>query len=367
MSRDLQLAWSCPHLTVEEVVQLGADRRSLGTRQPVAGAGTVRILVNDTFTVPPEGVQSKAQLFSTDPGPYDLVENEDVITITTSGGTFTLALGVTGNVRWKTELIIQKLLSAEFNIGTLSSKNSHLVIEDSNTIGVDSFVKVTGTAAEALGFGADGVSERQRQARGRVVFPGWCLEVRTDDITNRFPKFNSVVRGNPVFKVTYTVPPSRCLRCGANEVENDYRFDNTGQALLVDDEDLLYQACLKMVLTDKGSNPFHPWYGTSIRSRIGSKALSSTAALISDEVRKGLTLLQRIQVEQSELQVVTPKERLYRLLDVSVAPHVQDPTTFLVGVTVQNASGEPINLSIVYAVPGVVSLMGSNGLLIGTE
>jgi hypothetical protein len=45
-------------------------------------------------------------------------------------------------------------------------------------------------------------------------------------------------------------------------------------------------------------------------------------------------------------------------------PHSQEQTTFLVDVTVQNASNEPIELSIVFTVPEVVALMGGNGLLL---
>lgn len=365
MSLDLQLAWPCPHLTVEEVVSLGADRRSLNTRQPVAGNQTIRILVNDEFFVPPTGLSSFAQLHSTESGPYDLVENEDILTITTSGGSLTVALGVSGQVRWKTEKIIQKLLTAGFNLGVLEVVRGHLVISDTNKVGVESFVKVAGTAARALGFGVEGVNGRQRQARGKVIFPGWGLGVREDEITNRYPVFVSPLKGDPLLKVTYTTYPSRCLRCGGTYVENDYRFDNAGRVVLVDNEDLLYQACLKILLTDKGSNPYHPWVGSSIRSRIGSKALSSTAAVISDEVRRALTTLQKVQIEQAQYQVVTAKERLYALLDVQVYPHAQDPTTFMVDVVVQNASGAPVDLSIVYTVPGVVSLMGSNGLMLG--
>ena len=50
-----------------------------------------------------------------------------------------------------------------------------------------------------------------------------------------------------------------------------------------------------------------------------------------------------------------------------VTRHVSAPSTWLVDVTVQNASGDPIALSIVYTAPGVVALMGSNGLMLGTE
>ena len=58
MSRDFQLSWPCPHMTMEEVVALGSNRRSLPTRQPVAGSGTVRILVNNDIFIPQAGLFS---------------------------------------------------------------------------------------------------------------------------------------------------------------------------------------------------------------------------------------------------------------------------------------------------------------------
>jgi len=365
MSTDIRLSWPCPHLTIEEVVSLGEDNRSLDTRQPVAGSGTVRILVNDELFIPQTGWYSAAQLYSSIAGPYDLIGNENELSIETSAGLFSIALSISGTSRWTTARVIQALKANGFDIGLLESINSRLVISDSNNVGTKSFVKISGTAASALGFGTTG-NNRQRQARGQKVYPAWRLHVRDDDIVNRFPRFDERIKNAPIFKVTYTVPVNRCLRCKATHFENDYRFTNTGAVILIDNEDLLYQATLKVILTDKGSNPYHPGYGTSITSRIGSKALSSTAAIVSDEIRRALTNYQKLQQEQGQYQVVTPKERLYSLLDINVAPHKEDPTTFLADVVVQNASGEPINLSIVFTVPGVVALMGSNGLIIGS-
>ncbi len=124
---------------------------------------------------------------------------------------------------------------------------------------------------------------------------------------------------------------------------------------------------LKILLTDLGSNPFHPWYGTSIRQRIGSKALMGVASVLSEDVRQALSRYQALQTEQAKYQVVSFKERLYGILGVDVKRHAQDATTFLIEVTVQNASGTPIALNIVYTVPEVVALMGTNGLMLGNQ
>ena len=367
MSRDYQLAWPCPHLTVEEVVALSTvDRQSLDTRQPVAASGTVRILVNDEFFIPQGGLYSTAQLFGTTSGPFDLVENEDILTVTTAAGTQTVTFNVTGTERLSAKKVIDRLRTANFS-GVVEVVNGHLVFTDASKVGIDSLVEVSGTAAAALGFGAANINGHQRGARGKQVYPGWQLHVRPDEITNRYPRFNSRIRNAPVFKVTYAVPPTRCLRCRGSYIENDYRFDQAGQAILIENEDLLYQASLKIILTERGSNPYHPWYGTTIKSRIGAKALGGVSSLISEDVRRALSRLQAAQNEQAKYQTVSFKERLYAIQDVQVFPHAQDPTTFLIEVTVSNASADPISLNIVFTVPETVALMGSNGLFLGPE
>lgn len=368
MSQDYQIAFPCPHLTIEEVVELDSgDRRSLDTRQPVGGAGTVQILANGTTPIPSSGLKSFASLYSSQSGPYTLVENEDEITIQTSEGSFTVSLGVKGRIRKSADLIVQSLKASALSNVVLENIGGHLAITDGNQVGTGSFVKVTGSAAAALGFGDPKKNGLQYRAQGKEIYPPWELVVREDEIVNRFPRFKSPVKGNPTFKVTYTVPPNRCLRCRATLIENDMRFTTSGQPLMITNEDLLYQAALKILLTDKGSNPFFTWYGTTIRERIGSKALGSVAAAISDDVRKSLDRLFTLQKDQSDFQQVTPKERLYQILSVNTRPHREDPTTYLVDVVIQNASGDPVELSIVFTVPEVVSLMGSNGLFLGTQ
>ncbi len=369
MSRDFQLAWRCPHLTVEEHVLLGSDRQSLETRQPIAGAGTVRVLVNndERLFIPQGGLSVPARLLSTASGPFDLTEGEDTLTIFGPRGDTEIFFNVRGTRRFTTDEIVRRLVREQIDEVLIENLNGHLALSDATTSGPDSFVRLRGTATVALGFGSTDGNTRQRGARGRDLFPGWILLPRGGNPSDRFPFFVRPIPKNPVFKVTYTVPERRCLRCQGTVIENDYRFDETGQGLLIENEDLLHQAAFKILLTDRGSNPFHDWYGSTIRSRIGSKAIGGVAAAISEDVRRTLSRMQSVQQEQSEYQQVTAKERLYSILQVRTIQHVQDQTTFLVDVTVQNASAEPIVLKIVFTVPQVVALLGSNGLFLGGQ
>jgi len=368
MSLEAQLAWPCPHLSVEEVVQLDSDRMSLYTRQPVAAMGQVRILVNDDFFIPREGVLSAAILSSSVSGPFDIQPGQDTITVAASSGTATLSFGVSALVRLTTDAVVRAIKRAGWSHVSATNENGYLTFVDIEKVGPTSFVKVSGTAAGALGFGSPCSSGRQWAAYGRQVYPGWDLFARYDtSITNRYPRFRSKIRMNPMLKVTYSMPVQRCLRCRTVGNENDFRFDAHGNMIFIQNEDLLYQAALKILLTDKGSNSFFPWYGTTIRERIGSKALSGVASVLSEDIRRSLAQMQALQIQQAKYQQVTFKERLYSVVGVDVKRHVQDPTTYLIGVTVQNASGQPISLNIVFAVPEVVALMGKNGLMLGTE
>jgi len=358
VSQDVQLAHRCQHLVIEEGVPLGTDRRSLETRSPAASSNMVRVLVNDDFYVPSQGLYSQAWIEGAISGPFNILSGANTLTITGSGETATFTLPVGSRVATTTllKVFIQGL-------STISAVNrgGHILFTDIAHVGNRSSLMITGTAASTVGFGS------QYGARGKVVFPGWELHKREDIIANRFPKFTSPIKGDPVFKVTYAVPPARCPRCRATYVENDMRFNIQGEPLLIDNENLLYQAALKMLLTQRGSNPFHPQYGSQIMSRIGSKAVGATAMLINEDVQTALVMMQAYQKAQARFQEVSAKERLYAILSVNVLPHDTDPTAFLIDVVVSNASGEPINLSIVFTVPGAVALAGSNGLTLGLE
>lgn len=355
MSRDVQLRHECPHLTIEERVNLSDDRRSLLIRQPIANSLSVRILINNEFFIPSTGLFSRAQLTGSTSGPFKIVTNETSLVIESSGSTVSFDLPV--GTRITTDRVVD-LINAEARRGQPSgslgdilaeNENGHLVLSDINAFGSASRIFASGRAATAIGF------VNQTGARGQNIFPAWVLEQRTDTITNRFPKFVQPVKSNPIFKVTYSAIPSRCLRCQALIIENDYRFTSQGDVVLVDNESLLLQASLKILLTVKGSNQFHPFYGTEIQSRIGSKAVSSVAAAINEDVSTALENFQALQRAQAQAQEVTFKERLFQIVDVRTVPHVDDPTTFLLDVIVRNASRENIEIPIIFTVPGTVA------------
>ncbi len=376
MSVEIQAGFPCPHLVIEEPVALSTDRRSLQTRAPVANSNSVRVLINDELYVPSTGLYSQA-LLQARSGPYRIERctgllgpEANKITVTSSQGTVTLDLPL--GKRIKTADLERALKLTPLNdIVTITTRNNAIAFGDAATTGPQSFVRVSGKGAGALGF-------TQLGARGREIYPGWRLVARNDvypsvtprgliPVPARYPQFSDPLSGNPAIKVTYAAMPERCPRCQATYIENDYRFDARGVIITIENEDLLYQACLKAILTRRGSNPYHGTYGSQVLSRIGAKQVRASATAIRQDVINTLTQVQNLQNGQRKYQQVKDRERLYRISSVSVRPSADDPTVFFVDVSVTNGTGTPVQLNTVFSAPGAVALAGSNGQALGLE
>jgi hypothetical protein len=372
MSYDFQLGHECRHLTIEEVVPLGDDRRSLATRQPVSSANMVRITANNNVNIPPEGRSSAAVLTAAKSGPYSIDKCAKTLTIsnrTTTVADIVLPVGI----RLPTERIVTVLNAALMTAGAkilVESRDGVLVIRDQLELGPSSRITVSGDAAKSLGL------TFQTRARGRQVYPSWGM-AETASVTNlvalnnlkvittRYPKFNEPIQGNPVFKVSYATYIQRCRRCRATGIENDIRLAASGEPLIVRNEDLLNQEVLKMVITRKGSNPFHPRIGTLLMERIGSKAVGAVQLSINEDVTRAVTFFQRLQTQKGKVQEISLKERLYNIVSVTTNPAANDPTVFQTNIVAQNASGKPVFISTVFAAPGAAALVGTNGLSLG--
>jgi phage baseplate assembly protein W len=371
MSYDLKLGQECQHLTIEERVSLSDDRRSLFIRQPISSANQIQITAND-IPIPREGRYSAAELVSSMSGPYSIDTCSSTISVSnrTEGiQNFALPVGVRVTADKLVEVLTKGFREQGVSI-EVSSRRGVLVFKDTSELGESSRIAVSGDASKSLGFSF------QTRARGRKVYPGWSLAERTE-VTNlvnisdfavvstRYPKFDQPLKGNPVLKVSYVTYLKRCLRCSATGIENDYRIDASGEPIRVINEDLLNQSVLKIVITRKGSNPFHPSYGSSISTKIGLKALGATQTSINEDVSRAVAYFQRLQEAQSKVQEITLRERLYNIISVTTDPSIDDPTVFRTGIVAQNASGQPVSITTVFAAPGAAALVGTNGLSLG--
>lgn len=358
MSVDVQLAHPCPHTIIEEPVSISTDRQWLMGKSPIGSTNTVRVLVNNELYVPSAGLHSQAQLIGEFGGPFRIDSCTNTFTVVSSSETATISLP-TGLIDVNT--VVRFLVGALSDVAVEVVSGSRILLTDTANIGKDSFLRVSGTAASALGF------RYQTGTKGKMVYPPWGIFGSDNGFGGRYVRFAQPLMSNPTIKLTYVAPVNRCMRCGGSYIENDARFDLQGDTILVSNENLLYEAALKIILTRVRSNPYHPTYGSALTSRLGMKAVGATAMLLTQDVQQSLALMQNLQNEQSKYQTVTRQERLYSVMSVRVQAHANDPTVFLVNVVVSNASGDPVEISIVFSVSGVVALAGSNGLTLGLE
>lgn len=365
MSRDVQLAFPCPHLIGEERVALGADRRTLYTSKPIAGTSLLRVVADDTYPVSPfTGFLSTASVKSYRREPYRITLASRTLTISSQVGAVTMQFTPGYLSASQVTAAIQAVAS---RLVTVTSPGGYMTLTDAGDPGPSSKVQLSGTALEPLGF------DLQSGSKGKIVVPPWKLFARSVvnpedavDSLGYFIRFDAPVKSGMYFTVTYPVAPNLCLRCLTTGVENDYRFDAQGATMMVSDENLLYQSVLKVILTEIRSNIYYPWYGSSLTSHIGSKVLGGTAVGLRQSVSQALTMFQNLQSAQAKYQRISPKERLFSVDGIGVTQSPQDPTKFFIEVDVRNYSSEPVNISIVYTAPGTYALPGTNQLSLGS-
>ena len=355
MSIEFQLAYTCPHQMIREPAVLGEDGRTLQTSQTCVGG--IEVYMNGT-QVPSEGLHSNAKLVSGVVGPYRIYPDARTFGITFEGITKEVELDVGVHKCAKIAHLLNKL----FDGLSVTDKGGRLFFEDNLNIGSTSKINLSGSALQTTGF------DKRRAAQGKTVVPPWGVGLRDGYLTVAYPQFFSRPKqaNNARFEVTYFTEAHRCRRCMATRVENDLRYDQDGLLDMIKDEDHLYQACLKALLTKLGTNLQHKWYGSSIMEMIGSKANGAVVSAITQEIRRVLDSQIAMQSKQSEYQPVTMKERLYRVVSVNVQQHRKDKTVFLCEVIVQNYSGTPVRLSIVYTAPEAFGSVRKDGTIVNS-
>jgi hypothetical protein len=119
---------------------------------------------------------------------------------------------------------------------------------------------------------------------------------------------------------------------------------------MLQDEALLLQELLKITYTVRGSNPFHPWYGTTIIERIGAKNASSGILhnAITTDIYTTFANWQKIKKAQEGPDIgqpVSDEEFPFRLIGVKLEQSQNDPTVLFLNIEVQNRSFKPFTIS----------------------
>ena len=121
-----------------------------------------------------------------------------------------------------------------------------------------------------------------------------------------------------------------------------------GDLQTVVDTEKLLQDILKICLTDVGSNPLHPGYGSFLsRSVVGNSAQTSVIAQIAtSQINSCLTGLQRLrQLQLKTFQHVSADEQLAAITGISVLRGTSDPRLFTIRIAVLTKGFKPITTS----------------------
>jgi hypothetical protein len=116
----------------------------------------------------------------------------------------------------------------------------------------------------------------------------------------------------------------------------DLSLDNGSLKTIIDTEKLV-QDILKICLTEAGSNPSAPWYGSLVsRSMIGSVLDTGIVVEVGkSQLSNALDNLKQLQDQQSKsFQSVSPDELINNINVIDISRSAEDPRLFIVSVKV---------------------------------
>lgn len=114
------------------------------------------------------------------------------------------------------------------------------------------------------------------------------------------------------------------------------------------DTDKLVQDLLKICLTEAGSDPMNPWYGSYVsRTLIGSYLTPSiTVQVAQSQLQNAIENLKNLQTAQiKSFQMVSPAEQISAILNISIIQNPIDPRVYQVAVKVLSKALTPVSTS----------------------
>lgn len=345
MSIDAQIAHACPHyIRYEDTDILGG--REIVTLSPISGVGLLD-LRKDGLSIPPEGLYSQAEAIFPSPSPYRVRASEQSLLVEVVGQP-PVTITLPAKIISQAEMVRVLNLALPYPLVASAHKSS---IRISDQLLSDGF-KISGSVMSKLGFSASTF-----RAKKKEVFPSWKIVKQRNAVGYK------ILLSKPFFSdslldVSYTTEKSLCRRCSGTGVENDFRFDDQGNLKTIEGYDLLYQRVAKVLLTERGSNPYQTFYGSTATGLIGQKVSAGVVQALKASVRKALDDMIDIQEQQARVQTMSFEERVKSVQNVEVSTVGDDETAYLVRVVVQSYSAQPVSINIVFAVPGSIPLDG---------
>lgn len=148
------------------------------------------------------------------------------------------------------------------------------------------------------------------------------------------------------FEATYVTLKGFCPKCVGLERIDDISYNVKGGLNLNRNEYLLLQNLEKFTITEKQSNPFHTYIGTTLVQLLGQKITdpSFIASRIKQEVNTTLEIFKSLQAQyRSTGRTVTDGELLDVVENVKVNFDDDDPTIIRVDVTARAVSGRSVD------------------------
>jgi hypothetical protein len=333
MTQDLKLRHVCPHRIHLEWIALEEDFMSLSVSKPIASKSSVDVYVNGVRVDPDRGVLMPAKLKITQ-APVTIidgvndrialrVDQQDRIVVNLAPGRYATGQDAIAHVQ------IEGVVVSAGGISTMTLGPQASLFLDAVT------------AREKAGHQTLGVSAR-RFIRGTEEMPGYGVVEDPVTLRSRIV-FRSEIRSlNPICEVSYTTVRSFCPRCVGLGVEDDVRYNNRGDFLFVRNSALLLQEAEKMILTQAGSNVFHPHYGSRILDQIGSKRVGANSVMegfITSEAARVMERYRETKLFQERYQPVTDLEMIDRVVSIRVVPVVQDPTSVILRIELRSRAG----------------------------
>lgn len=364
MSYDRKLEQVCTHHVVEEALLFNSDRISVRPQRPIAAAASVRVRFNGLLDVPATGAQIPAVAKGSAPGPFSVKAGvNDTLVFAVNGGPSMTIVAPSGTSLTATNLA--KALSSQVGglLFTTTKRQQLQGVTASRGPGAQLEFRAGSTLAPMLGLVVG------RVYRGQEIYPRWSLISDPNTLSDRPTRFivfdRAIESASDFIEVSYTTVRQECRRCGGVGVENDWRYDRSGKIIRARNAELLSQEVLKITYTVKGSNPFHPWYGTGFLDAIGKKMTDQGLVqnLILSDLQDAFRRWQSIKRKQESDQVaqfVSDEEYPFRLLVVNLEQDAVDPTVIYVSAVVQNRSSSPIQITRGLRLPLPLDLMGSS-------
>lgn len=128
----------------------------------------------------------------------------------------------------------------------------------------------------------------------------------------------------------------------------DLVLGNNGDLQIVTNTEKLIQDILKICLTNAGSDPMNPWYGSFIsRTLIGSVLDTTiTVQVAQTQLQNALENLKSLQAAQvKSFQKVSPAEQISAILNISIVRNAVDPRIFTVQIKVLSKALVPVSTS----------------------